>query len=106
MDDCISRQAAIDIFNQRAEELRGVYGDLGGACSGATKLIESLPYVQSDRKIGKWYKPTGMMPPEYIGVYACSVCDAFAMRSWKHHTQVLTNFCPNCGADMRGERDG
>lgn len=62
-----------------------------------------LPSVQPERKKGMWYKPTGMMPPEYIGVYRCSVCEEIAPRDWKRHIQILTNFCPNCGADMRGE---
>lgn len=55
---------------------------------------------------GEWHKPVGMMPPEYAGVYRCSKCDEIAMRDWKHHKQVLSNFCPNCGADMRGEEHG
>ena len=60
---------------------------------------------QTKRKSGKWYKPVGMMPPEYAGVYRCSKCDEVAMRDWKHHKQVLSNFCPNCGADMREGQD-
>lgn len=65
--------------------------------------IEALPPAEPERKKGKWYKPTGMMPPEYVGVYRCSECDGLAMRDWKTHKQKLTDFCPNCGADMRGD---
>lgn len=61
-------------------------------------------YSAEERKTGKWYKPVGMMPPEYAGVYRCSKCDEIAPRDWKHHKQVLSNFCPNCGADMRGKQ--
>ena len=49
---------------------------------------------------GEWYKPTGMMPPEYTGRHRCSLCDGFAMHEWKHHREVLTDYCPNCGAKM------
>lgn len=56
-----------------------------------------------EREKGCWYKPTGMMPPEYAGVYRCSECSEIAMRDWKHHKQILTKFCPNCGAKMRGD---
>lgn len=56
-----------------------------------------------ERKRGKWYKPTGMMPPEHFGRHRCSECEEFALHDWKHHREQLTNFCPNCGADMRGE---
>ena len=58
-----------------------------------------------ERKSGHWYKPKGMMPPEYMGVYRCSECDEIAMRDWKHHRQELTNFCPNCGAQMKESRE-
>lgn len=57
------------------------------------------------RKTGKWYKPTGMMPPEYAGVYRYSECDEFAMRDWKTHKQKLTDFCPNCGSYNGGWRE-
>ena len=66
----------------------------------ARQEIMELP----ERKKGKWYKPTGMMPPEYAGRYRCSECDGFAMHDWKSHREVLTDFCPNCGADMKGEQ--
>lgn len=45
--------------------------------------------AQPQRKTGKWidgYKRQ-----------TCSVCKQRGYRSW--------NFCPNCGADMRGESD-
>lgn len=71
------------------------------ALSEIREILESEP----ERNTGEWYKPVGMMPPEYTGVYRCSKCDEVAMRDWKHHKQVLSNFCPNCGADMREGQD-
>lgn len=65
----------------------------------ARKLMEDAPTIE-ERKKGKWYKPTGMMPPEYAGVYRCSECDELSMRDWKTHRQKITDFCPNCGARM------
>lgn len=56
------------------------------------------------QKEGKWYRPTGVMPPEHFGRHRCSECDGFAMHDWKHHKEQLTDFCPNCGAHMRGEQ--
>ncbi len=50
---------------------------------------------------GEWVKLTGMMPPELFGRHLCSECDGFALHDWKHHKEQLTDFCPNCGADMR-----
>ena len=36
---------------------------------------------------------------DYSKQVYCSLCD------YELHTND-TNFCPNCGADMRGEQDG
>ena len=48
MNDLIYRQDAIKLFSKRKNELKGIEGDLGGAMSGAVKLIESLPSAQSE----------------------------------------------------------
>jgi hypothetical protein len=48
MNDLISRQAAVDMLMERASTLRGSVGDLGGACSGAAKLIMQLPSAQPE----------------------------------------------------------
>ena len=68
--------------------------------------IEECEAAEPERKMGKWYKPTGMMPPEHFGRHRCSECDGFAMHDWKHHKEQLTDFCPNCGVDTRGKQDG
>lgn len=49
MDDLIRRKDAIKILSEREKRLQGVYGDLGGACSGAMKIIKSLPSVELER---------------------------------------------------------
>lgn len=38
----IRKNDAVDLLMQRAEQLVGVYGDLGGAASGAAKLVNVL----------------------------------------------------------------
>lgn len=38
----VDAEAIENIFNQRSHELKGLYGDIGGAMSGAVKLIQSL----------------------------------------------------------------
>lgn len=93
MDDLISRRATIDALDKLH------YNDREDWCF-VLDTVEFLPSAQP--KKGKWYKLSGMMPPEYTGVYRCSECNEWAMRDWKRHTQMLSNFCPNCGADMTG----
>ena len=48
--DFIRRGDAIEILSERAESLRGMQGDLGGACRGAMRIIESLPSAEPERK--------------------------------------------------------
>ena len=50
MSDCIDRQTIIDLLTSRAETLRGLYGDLGGAASGVRKLVQTLPSAKPEQK--------------------------------------------------------
>lgn len=57
-----------------------------------------------ERKKGEWNVIWG-------GEVVCSECKMGAPEAMsgclanRHLEQIRTNFCPNCGADMRGERD-
>lgn len=44
----VNRQAAVDMLMERASTLRGSVGDLGGACSGAAKLIMQMPSAEPE----------------------------------------------------------
>ena len=50
MSDLIRREDAIRILSERAKSLQGIFGDLGGACSGAVKIIKSLPSAEPEVK--------------------------------------------------------
>lgn len=56
----------------------------------ATSVLADLPPAQPRK--GRW-------KGEGLGDYRCSLCGEI-------HTRTRTNFCPNCGADMRGDVDG
>lgn len=93
MDDTISRQGAIDALIDRfADEdcpniEYFVYWDHG-------MVIDTLKKVPSAQpKKGKWI---GADYDGDIGIYVCDQCGKFAM--------MKSDFCPNCGADMRGEQ--
>ena len=64
------------------------------------------PSAQPERKMGKWIYGED----EYgIDGYRCDKCGFFV--PWDYaHTFINYiedyNFCPNCGADMRGGEDG
>ena len=85
--DCISRQAAID---------KATYIETEEGWSGRmvdVKDIESLPSVTPKPKIGHWI--------EHPNDYECSECHIIRAkgRTGKY------NYCPNCGADMRGDEN-
>ena len=67
-----------------------------------SKLITEAKTIQS--KTAKWIRLTGMAPPECHGHKICSVCESFApydpLHPWR---EMLTPYCPGCGAKMEGE---
>ena len=57
--------------------------------------------AQIDRPQGEWINHRTIM---HDGEYYCSNCDEGA--EWLDGgSQFLSNYCPNCGADMRGEEE-
>lgn len=87
--ELISRVSAIGTVCQTE---CGIY--CGHDCDVIT-AIKHLPTI--DLKKGKW--KIAYLPHEYMGcapmAYYCSECN--------HITTFRTFYCPNCGADMRGE---
>ena len=65
------------------------------------KDFEPQEYVKV--KHGRWFK-TGQsfVYPDKFRNYFCSVC-GFELDT---HIRQEPNYCPNCGADMRGEENG
>lgn len=58
------------------------------------EAIDNMPTVEPKRKTGKWIREGWEV------VYLrCSVC------GYRDYAEEHNNFCPNCGADMRGEKD-
>lgn len=55
------------------------------------KVIEAVSECE-ERKAGKWI-------PKDDARYYCSSCDGIAPKGCKW------NYCPNCGAEMRGEQE-
>lgn len=131
--DCISRQQAIDKFIDELEEIfsdirerevddsvcglceyDGAYigqsGDWCNECPGfdrddcfklsdkirkewTDEIIKALPSVQPERLKGKWIHQSKFSRVE------CDQCGKVF-----RNTFAPKNFCPNCGADMRGDK--
>ena len=60
------------------------------AIDALVSIIEELPSAQPERKKGRWIDMDDHV--------MCSCCGAA-------HYGVDRNYCPNCGADMRGGQD-
>lgn len=66
---------------------------------GYTRAVELLPY--EERPQGKWIVDEDNV---FYNFKKCSNCGVGA--EWLDGgSQLLSNFCPNCGADMRGEKN-
>lgn len=75
---------------------------LGTVSVVAVKDIDDAPTIdpESLRKKGEWKPRT-----DVVGFVNCSVChECNIYDDWADGKKW--NFCPNCGADMRGEDDG
>ena len=96
-DDAISREAVIGaICDYVAFE---EYEDKSHTFTirPLKKRIDALPSVQPSRK-GHWIEVTNGR-----GGHECDKCHDYAP-SYQTGEEYLSNFCPNCGADMRGSK--
>lgn len=101
MSDLISRQSALDAIQKRADIINSVYSAFREGLIIAYSLVQETPSAEPERKKGEWIEQDDGWDGIY---YECSECrEAFTLMDGTP-TDNLYNFCPNCGADMRGDR--
>ena len=89
-NDLISRQAAIDLTWKDP-----YYSDPLNVLTEVRDGIKALPSAQ---RTGRWiYNDEAYPGGNPYGHYECDQCGEYVPHK--------TNYCPNCGADMRGEQD-
>ena len=101
MSDLISRQAAIDVLTKDKIALIHIINRMSGHEKEFDRFmgqrnqvdcdiyaIKQLPSAQPEQRKGKW--------KDFWGSYQCSCCNMT--------NAYEDNFCPNCGADMRGDK--
>lgn len=97
MSDLIKRKNAIDAMRQLEAEDIETYGCFipeGFHANQAIKALEALPSVEPERKKGQW--------SNYKDEHCCSVCKCVVISDcW--NDEIRYDYCPYCGADMRGE---
>ena len=86
--DTISRRQAIEALKEK------VFHNLSDEFYGAMQVLDELPSVQPERPKEKWIHQAKFSRIE------CDQCGKVFRNSF-----APKNFCPNCGADMRGERE-
>lgn len=64
-------------------------GGIKDACSDMLKKIDNMPTIEPERKKGRWTDNN-----------ACPFC---GFQPWYGRDIHTLSYCPNCGADMRGE---
>lgn len=67
-------------------------------CIGEIKATPTALYAEPV-KHGKWIPVTNGR-----GGHECNLCHTYAP-SFQSGDEWLTDYCPNCGADMRGKQD-
>lgn len=87
VNDCISRQAAIDAYGDWYVE----EGTEDGFIGTVKQLLEGLPSAQPERKKGT-YTVSGENAEWYCWYATCNECGKEWMGS--------RNFCPHCGCKM------
>ena len=107
-DDLISRSAL-------KEELEKYYEDkitpsVRFAISILQNIIDNAPTVHGivafvERPKGEWIADTSHCYNDDEDTFECSVCKEPFTLICGTPKDNLYNFCPNCGADMRGEKE-
>ena len=98
MDDTVSRRTAMEMLMAQNVIMDGseYHNGFNAGVNRAQEVIRNLPPVQP--KHGKWIEIKNKKG--VVIVIKCDKCSQFP----KHG--VRSDFCPNCGADMRGGVDG
>lgn len=110
-EDAVSREALRKAMYHRAFETDGDTMWQSGCWiryRAVEQVIKESPSVTPKQHTGKW------IYGENLGNghdgYFCSECGWFAAVDYdfpiNSEENKPTNFCPNCGANMRGEKDG
>lgn len=96
--DTISRQAAVDMFQNLANDdwNKDTSTTWANAFAESADMIEDLPAAQTQRMRGRW------MESDTDG-FVCSVCHNGYKMQPTIMGKPMFEFCPCCGAQMEGQ---
>ena len=103
MNDVINRKDAIGAILSVGHIAELSDGDAAIRVSAANYVLRNLPSAQPERKKGQWlrYGEDGYPNNEDTVFWQCDQC----LELYTGRAKKIPNFCPNCGADMRGENE-
>ena len=93
-EDAVRRQAVKELYCRICMETNICYRSKEN-CEDL-KLFDELPSAQPKPKTGRWITKRTII---HDGEPYCDQCDVSAPH------EEISKFCPNCGADMRGDTD-
>ena len=109
-EDAVSRKAVYDAMVEKGQRSRryklGEIWELNG--TEIREALDTVPSVTPEQKRGKWnayYHGINETPSFTYSCNQCGYSAPYGLYGGKY-SQKEWNFCPNCGADMRGENDG
>lgn len=101
--DAVSRESIKQAYKQRMisglkDDTRGI--DLSKYAEEPyerfCEFVDSIPSIEPKRQLGKWIYQGDKKKPMYAW-FSCSSCGAYI--------GTPTQFCSECGADMRGDAE-
>ena len=106
MDDLISRQGAVNeiIKYVKNKESNGdLTGFVGFTPKGIIEVLKRLPSAQPERRFDERKKGRWIYYPKASGLVKSTAVHLFPVCSECGREYPVTNFCPNCGAEMEVE---
>ena len=110
MSDLISRQTALNHLRKRliqtANNNVGFVCDAGSTFEDASERVKTwldeIPSAEPERKKGEWLCDSYCLIFKRK-IWRCSVCGNLLDFEGVNAGRGDANYCPNCGADMRGQ---
>ena len=97
LEDCISREWVLEEFEKGRKTIsKSEYFD------ELVWLVIHAPSVVPSRAEGEWIKRTKQSLIAQVNFAYCSECGQPIMHE---HTRPLWNYCPHCGAKMKGAEE-